>query len=493
MRSRDPNQEPLQEPATPAASWWPAPEKGQILSIERQTSPNSTACDQHLSENLPPRTVVKWVLHPAKGSHIQAEMWLPDPDRWNGRFLGLGNGGAAGSINPDAFLGPISENFAVATTDMGTAPGADSGVGNPEVWRDFGYRATHLMTVTSKQMLEAFYDRSPAFSYFTGGSTGGQQALQEAQRYPEDYDGIVAHIPAHCRTPLHAYFLWNDQILSRCRFTEPQQAAIIAAGNAHLATREAPAVAGKFLSDHRGTAADIDAVVKLAMNKAPNLTAEQADGLRKLFEGPRHAVTGERIFCGIPFGSSLEEAHGNLYLFQWVFGRDKDLQQINFAADIDAYTAALGPFLNAENADLRRFAARGGKLIMTPGSADSVVPYHASIDYYERVIAACGGLEAARSFIRLFIIPGMDHGSGPGINRIPSTLDLVMNWRENGIAPDVIAGKRVVEGRTEYEMPIYPYPTQARWSPESGSYHPVEGLRGGVDPIAERFRPPPSE
>jgi feruloyl esterase len=303
MRSRDPNQEP-QEPATPAATWRPALEKGQILSIERRTTPTATTRDNRTIENLPPRTVAKWVLYPAKGSHIQAEMWLPDPDRWNGRFLGLGNGGAAGSINPDAFLEPISKNFAVATTDMGTAPGADSGVGNPEVWRDFGFRATHLMTVTAKQMLEAFYGRSPTFSYFTGGSTGGQQALQEAQRYPEDYDGIVAHIPAHCRTPLHAYFLWNDQILSRCEFTEPQKAAIIAAGNEHLATREAPVVAGKFLSDPRGTPADIDAVVELAMDKAPNLTTEQADGLRKLFEGPRHAVTGERIFCGIPFGSS---------------------------------------------------------------------------------------------------------------------------------------------------------------------------------------------
>lgn len=477
----------------PEGSRTPAIENGRILSAQRETSPCLITRDNRPIENLPPRTVIKWVLHPARGSQIRAEMWLPDPDRWNGRFLGLGNGGAAGSINPDAFLKPIRENFAVATTDMGTAPGEESGIGHPEVWRDFGYRATHLMTVTAKHILASRYGRGPQFSYFTGGSTGGQQALQEAQRYPEDYDGIVAHVPAHCRTPLHAYFLWNDRIISECRFTEAQEAALIAAGNEYLGAREAPAGAGKFVSDPRATAADIDAVIRLARQKAPCLTDRQAAGLRKLLEGPTHATTGERIFGGLPIGCALRGSHGNLYLFKWVFGRDKDLGQINFGADIDTYTATLGPYLNAENADLRRFAARGGKAIMTPGSADPVVPYHASIDYYERVAGVCGGLEATRSFLRLFLIPGMDHAGGPGINTLPPTLDLVRNWRENGAAPDLITGQRVVDGKTAYESPIYPYPTVARWFPDANRYSPVDGPRGGVERIAPRFLPPPAE
>jgi feruloyl esterase len=161
---------------------------------------------------------VKLLLQPAKGSNINVEVWLPDTAKWNGRFLGLGNGGAAGKINSGSLAGYSAAGYAVATTDMGTAPNADSGIGNREVWKDFGYRATHLMTVVGKQLVQAHYGKGPEYSYFSGGSTGGQQALQEAQRYPEDYDGITAAVPAHCRAPLHAYFLWNDQILKKCPF-----------------------------------------------------------------------------------------------------------------------------------------------------------------------------------------------------------------------------------------------------------------------------------
>jgi feruloyl esterase len=481
--------EPDSDSAKAEALWGLTIENGRIHSVEHTDSPTHTNRDNQTIGGLPPRTIVRWSIYPAKGSQINAEMWLPDAANWSERFLGLGNGGSAGSINPDGFVGPLRENFAVATTDMGTAPNSESGIGNREVWKDFGFRATHLMTVTAKQILRSYYGREPKFSYFNGGSTGGQQALQEAQRYPEDYDGIVAFIPAHCRTPLHAYFLWNDHILDECKFTDAQEANIVAAGNEYMAPREAPEVAGKFVSDPRCTSEDINAVVQLAMKKDPTITAAQADGLRKLFDGPKHSVTGERIFCGIPFGSTLKNAHGHLYLFKWVFGRDKDLNKINFAEDIDTYTAALGPYLNAENADLKPFEKRGGKILIVPGSADSVVPYHASIDYYERVVAECGGLDKVRSFARLFIIPGRGHSGGPGIIYFPSLLRTVMDWREEGVAPDKLLGKRVVDKKVELEMPIYPYPAKAQWSAESKTYEPVEGPRGGVDPIAKRFRP----
>jgi feruloyl esterase len=255
------------------------------------------------------RTIVKLVLNPAKGSNINVEVcevWLPDAEKWNARFLGLGNGGSAGTINPGSLSGPSSAGYAVATTDMGTAPNSDSGIGNPEVWKDFGFRATHLMTLAGKRVVRAYYGKEPELSYFSGGSTGGQQALQEAQRSPEDYDGIVAAIPAQCRTPLHAYFLWNDQILKQRPFTKEQETNIIAAGNETMAARETPPVAGKFVSDSRCNARDIEAVIALALQKDPTLTPEHAEALRKLFDGPRHAVTGERIFNGIrPGGETV--------------------------------------------------------------------------------------------------------------------------------------------------------------------------------------------
>jgi len=466
---------------------------GTITSVERETEPTKTLKDGKSLNNLPPRTIVKLVLNPAKGSNINVEIWLPDSDKWNHRFLGLGNGGAAGRINPGSFAVPLTAGYAVATTDMGTAPSAASGNNNPEVWKDFGFRATHLMTTTAKQFIRAGYGRDADFSYFNGGSTGGQQALQEAQRYPDDYDGIVANIPAHCRTPLHAYFLWNDQILSKCPFTESQQNNIIAAGNEYMAPREIPATAGKLVSDPRYTGKDIESVIALARQKDPSLTEEHAAALRKLFDGPRHAVTGERIFCGIPFGSSFNIAHGHLYLFNWVFGAGKNPRDINFGGDIDTYTAALGPYLNAENPDLGRFDKHGGKLIMVSGSADSCVPFHASLDYYERVVEVSGSLEKAMSYIRFYIIPGMSHGPGPGVNSLPNMLDQVIAWREKGVAPDKINGKRMANGQTEFDIPLYPYPAKAVWDAGTNSYKKMYGPRGGVERIAGRFRPPAAE
>lgn len=439
------------------------------------------------------RTIVKLVLNPAKGSHINVEVWLPDAGKWNARFLGLGNGGAAGRINPSGLAGMSAAGYAVATTDMGTAPNSDSGIGNPEVWKDFGFRATHLMTVAAKQIVKAHYGRAPELSYFSGGSTGGQQALQEAQRHPEDYDGIAAGVAAHCRTPLHAYFLWNDQILKKRPFTKEQDASVIAAANEYMAAREIPAAAGKFVSDPRCTQADIEAVIALARRKDSTLTDEHADALRKLFDGPRHAVTGERIFNGIPLGSSIEASHGHLYLFQWVFGKDKNLQEINWGADIDTYTAKLAPYLNAENADLTAFQKRGGKLVMTLGTADSVVPYHASIDYYERVIDKLGGLDQVQSFFRFYVVPGLAHGGGPGINQPPNLLETVRAWRETGTAPFALSGRHAENGKPAWEMPIYPYPTQTGWDAGTNSFKPVDGKRGGVDRIAERFRPEAKE
>ena len=464
-------------------------EAGTIKLVEHSDTPTMALAKGGPLKNLPPRTVVKTVLNPAKGSNINVEVWLPDAAKWNGRFVGLGNGGAAGGINPGGLAGMMANGYAVATTDMGTAPNSNSGIGNQEVWKDFGFRATHLMTTHAKQVIKVYYGKDPEHSYFNGGSTGGQQSLQEAQRYPADYDGIVANVPAHCRTPLHAYFLWNDQILNQCPFTVSQKNNVTLASNEYMASREIPQTAGKLVSDPRCTKDDIEAVIKLARQKDPTLTDAHAAALRKLFDGPRHAVTGERLFNGIPLGSSFDPSHGNLYLFQWVFGEKKNLNEIDFGKDLDTYTATLAPYLNAENPDLSPFEKHGGKMLMISGTADSVVPYHATLDYYERVITHFGSLEKTQSFVRYYLIPGMAHGAGgPGFNKLPNMLDLVIQWREKGTVPDMIKAQRIINGKTGLDLPLYPYPAKA--SPDSsGGFKPVEGKRGGVDRVAERFRP----
>ncbi|MGN6726835.1 MAG: tannase/feruloyl esterase family alpha/beta hydrolase, partial [Tepidisphaeraceae bacterium] len=383
--------------------------------------------------------------------------------------------------------------YAVVTTDLGTAPNADSGIDNPEVWKDFGFRATHQMTLVGKQIIKVFYGQAQQYAYFNGSSTGGQQALQTAQRYPDDYDGIVAAIPAHCRTPLHAYFLWNYQILHACPFTPAQQQQVIEAGIAHMADRENPITAGKIVSDPRCGQKDIEAVIALAIQKDSTLTPAHADALRKLFDGPRSSGTGARIFNGLPIGSSFHGASDNLYLFKWVFGRNVDLMTLDFAKDIDTYTAALGPYLNAENPDLSAFKKRGGKLIMTSGSADPVVPFHGTLDYYERVIAHFGSIDDVTPFFRYYIIPGMAHGGGPGINQPPDMLQVVRNWREQCTIPDPLQGQRVADGKVEWQLPLYAYPTQAHWDAAANTFVPIDGPRGGVEPVAAQFLPPPAE
>ncbi len=468
-------------------------ENGGVVESVEFTRESVMKRGQREFKDLSPRTMVKIRFKPEEGSNINVEVWLPERERWNRRFIGLGNGGAAGGIDPNGFSGLVRGGYAAANTDMGTSPNANSGVGNPAVWKDFGYRATHLMTVAAKRVIETYYGQAPELSYFHGNSTGGQQALQEAQRYPEDYDGIVATVPAHCRTPLHAYFLWNWQILRKCPFSPEQEQSVITAANEHMAGREPPQMAGKAISDPRVAEADIEAVIALARQKDASLTDQHAQALRKIFAGPRHAVTGEVIFGGVPLGSSFRAATGHLYLFNWVFG-NKKYEDINFGDDIDTYTAKLGPYLNAENPDLRAFAKRGGKLLILSASADSIVPYHATLDYYERMVDVFGSPEAVRAFCRFYIVPGRDHGARwTGVNVLPSQSEMMINWRENGIAPEGFAGKRFDNGVMTWQVPILPYPAQSVYDAKGRTFSAVDGPRGGVIRVAERFSPPAKE
>ncbi|MDR1280967.1 MAG: tannase/feruloyl esterase family alpha/beta hydrolase [Opitutaceae bacterium] len=435
---------------------------GKILSVRRITNP----VHSDGTGNLPARTIVKLVLMPAKGSCSYVEVWLPDDDQWNSRFAGIGNGGAAGGISETSLIDGLKRGYAVATTDMGTAPEPDCGIQNPEVWKDFGFRATHLMTVAAKQIIEVFYKKPPAYSYFSGGSTGGQQALQEAQRYPEDYDGIAARVPAHCRTPLHAYFLWNYQLAQQCRLTREQDQNLITAAVDYMARKEKPPFAGKMISDPRCSAQDVEAIIELAMKRDATLTPKHAECLRKIFDGPK-SPGGERIFNGVPPGSSIINATGHLYLFQWAFHREVKYGALDFEKDMDTCTRLLAPYLNAENPDLSRFHARGGKLLMLSGTADSVVPYHATLDYYERCAENAGSMEKLQDFFRYYLVPGAGHGAG-----LPGFMDMVVAWREKGVVPEGV-DTRLADGT---KITLFPYPKDM--------------ARGGVERIHPRYSPP---
>ncbi|MDR2675553.1 MAG: tannase/feruloyl esterase family alpha/beta hydrolase [Opitutaceae bacterium] len=423
-------------------------------TVTRDASDTIAGPRNEIVANVPPRTIVRLDLHPSEKSTIRVEIWLPDKKDWNGCFLGLGSGGMGGyMLEHKDFAAPLRQGYATAYSDLGTTV---SGIGNPDVWKDFGHRATHLTAVAGKAITKNFYGRAPEFSYFKGGSTGGQQALSLAQRHPDDYDGIIAGVPAHRRVALHAWFVWNEQIFQKCPFTESQANAIRKAGYDVLAPRTPEKLAGKTVADPVLQPGDIDAVIRHALKNDPSLTPAHAAALKKLFEGPRRADTGEKIFDGIPLGAPLWRGGDHFYPFRWSLGADFDFLKFDFAGDYEKYRATLSPDLDAENTDLEPFRKRGGKLLMYSGAVDAIVPFHATLDYYNRVSERQGGRGNTREFFRYWIIPGMGH-SWDWMNRGPDWLTLLRNWREKGVVPGEVKISRVdANGVIEAAIPVLP-------------------------------------
>jgi feruloyl esterase len=298
------------------------------------------------------------------GQHIKVQVWMPKKG-WNGRFLGTGNGGSGGKIITDKLAYGVQRGFATANTDLGTSDGVDKAIHQPDRWADFGHRATHLMTEVGKQIVTAYYGKAPHHAYFWGCSTGGQQALMEAQRYPLDYNGIIAGAPANNRTHLHMQLLYN-----------------------YLTTK------GLFPD-----------------KTFSNLNATQKAALQKVHNGPINPRTGEQLYCGVPPGT--EKSDGGigvlssevfLYPFRWVFGADYDYSRFDFDKDAALIDSLLAPELNATNPDLSLFKNAGGKLIMYTGTDDGLVPACDAMKYYEQV-------KDKEDFFKYFLIPGMCHCS----------------------------------------------------------------------------------
>lgn len=442
--------------------------------------------------DLPDFCRVAATLKPAAGSNIRIEVWLPEND-WNGRFLGTGNGGGAGGIAYGPLYGGLRRGFATANTDMGTSPGANEAVGHPERWIDFGHRATHEMTLTAKSITNAYYKNKIQYAYFAGCSTGGQQALMGAQRYPEDYNGIMAGAPANNRTHLHTGFVWN------CKVANEYPDAVLPPGKIAFVTKAViKACAGKdggaptddFLTNPAACHFDPETLPKCPPGKdeAGCLTDKQLTTLKSMYKGPVNPRTGERIYTPIPVGSensasglvyqqnALQSPSALFYPYKWVFGREFDYKTFDFDKDQDKLDAELAPVLNANNTDLRALQKRGGKLLMYSGTADPLVPYQDAVTYYERVVREQGGNARTQTFFRFFLIPGMAHcGGGPGLNDCGQSLSLnvpkdsrhdlltaLMKWVEAGEAPDRIIATAYngadVRNGIRFRRPVYPYP-----------------------------------
>jgi len=411
---------------------------------------------------------------PTPDSDISVEIWLPDGDRWNGKLLGTDNGGFSGAINYAALAGAITKGYAAASTDTGhIGDQMDFGIGHPEKIVDWAHRSIHEMTVIAKGVVEKATGRPPSRSYFNGCSTGGQQALSEAQRYPADYEGIVAGAPGNNRVNLIYGFLFSwlathdadgSPILPSAKLKALAQAAVAACDGLdgledHLigdpvSCRFDPAVL-------RCTLAESDAC----------LTPPQIEAVKKIYAGAR-TRSGHQLYPGWAPGS---EAGWGTYIITprepirvglfrgWMFQNPTwDPRSFDWEQDVLAVNAAY-PFLSAMSTDYGAFKARGGKLIMYTGLADPVVSPFDTIAYYESVAKAMGGMTDAQSFFRFFPAPGMAHcGGGEGPNTFDA-LAALEAWVEHGRAPDSIPAAHSTGGMVDRTRPLCAYPAVARY------------------------------
>jgi feruloyl esterase len=458
----------------------------QTITNGSFTPPGST----NAITNLPPFCRVAGVIEPTSESHILFEVWLP-LQNWNGRFAGVGNGGWAGTISFGALAEQIRRAHASASTNTGheAAPGVNAArfaFEHPEQLIDFAYRAHHETTLKAKALVHAFYGKPSEHSYWIGCSSGGYEGLMEAQRFPADYDGIVAGAPANNWTRLMAGDL--DGILAAFKDSAsnlPPSALGVLHRAVLAACDSTDGVADGVLEDPRRCRFD-PATLQCAANQMPGacLTPAQVEAARRVYIGLRDPITGTQLYPGLAAGSepfwpnrdpanpfSIPIAH-----YKWLVFADPNWDWRTFQfADPAAYQAFLkgesrfAPVLNATDPNLREFKQRGGKLLQYHGWNDQLIAPQNSIDYFDSVISFFGGgrqdrtraVREVQSFYRLFMAPGMAHcGGGPGPNSFDMQAALEL-WVERGIAPDEIVATHSTNGVIDRLRPLCPYPKVA--------------------------------
>jgi feruloyl esterase len=415
---------------------------------------------------------VQGVIKPSADSEIKFEVWLPPAASWNGKYEGIGNGGFAGSLIYPSINWALTGGYAVSGTDTGHEGGpldSDWAKGHPEKVVDFGWRGVHETALASKAIVEAYYGKAPTRAYFSGCSDGGREALMEAQRFPKDYDGIVAGAPANAWTRLLSNGASNEQALTASPAAWLPPETLAAVTKAVLATCHG---ADGVLPDPERCHFDPAALACKAEAAKTCLTSPQLKTLRTIYEGSKDA-SGKPLFPGYaPGGESgpgewplwitghepnrvagtLLHGFASGYFNNFVNeGASKDYLTQSVTQDLADAQKKTAEALDADSPDLSAFQAAGGKLLQYHGWNDAAIPPASSIEYYKAAAAKMGGVDKIKTFYRLFLAPGMDHcGRGPGPNAIggvfglpPPTRDSTHDvtaaldrWVENGVAPE---------------------------------------------------------
>jgi hypothetical protein len=386
-------------------------------------------------ENLPPFCRVAGRIAPSRDSDIYFEVWLP-ASGWNGKFLGVGNGGFAGAVGYASLANNLKRGYATAATDTGhdgQSIDATWAFRHPEKVTDFGYRALHLTIVNAKSLVQAFYGKPAERSYFDSCSDGGREALMEAQRFPEDFDGILAGAPANYWTHLLTSALTGAQALysdPAAYFSDIKLPAIHAAVLA--ACDAADGVKDGVINDPPRCHFDPTVLLCKGRETRTCLTARQIATLKALYQGGKDSH-GRQIFPGLVPGAEdgpggwgpwiVGQAPGQSSMpafvenyFRYMVFEDPAWTPLgaNVSTAMQTADEKTANALNAVDADLSRFAARGGKLILYHGWNDPAISPLNTIDYY-RSVAKTAGAEKAAAFLRLYMIPGMQHClGGPG-------------------------------------------------------------------------------
>ena len=438
------------------------------------------------SITLPAFCRVEATARPTSDSDIKFEVWIPSAEGWNGKFEGVGNGGYSGAIGYTAMATALRRGYATASTDTGHS-GDDMkfGQGHPERIVDWAWRSLHVMTDAAKIIVRDHTGKLPERSYFNGCSSGGHQALTEVQRFPDDYDGVIAGDPANNRIRqtfafMHAWVATHNAdgspIIPQNKLSMITKAAVEACD-------AVDGLKDGLIDDPRRCHFDPAKLLcksgASGNDDAACLTQPQVDAVKKVYDGLKSPKTGEQIFAGWPRGSEgFGEPAGQSWrayvmdpaepmrvgFFRYFLFHDPnwDWRTIDWDRDL-AYAEQKLPFMQAVERDLTPFKKRGGKLLMYTGWSDPVVPPQDTAAYYEAVAKAMGGYEKTREFFRFFAAPGMGHcAGGPGPNQF-DTLAALEQWVEKGVAPDKLIASHITNGKVDRTRPLCLYPQVARW------------------------------
>jgi feruloyl esterase len=447
--------------------------KAEAVPAGAFAAPKIPPAQQASFKRMPSFCRVAAEIKPTSDSDIKIEVWLP-AENWNGKFMGVGNGGWSGAIVYQALAMAVNRGYAAASTNTGhDGTDATFALGHPEKLADFGYRAVHEMTVQGKAITEAFYNKGPERSYWNGCSSGGKQGLKEAQKFPLDYNAIIAGAPANYWTHLMAGDLWPAIATSKDRaaFLTPAKLQLLHKASIGVCD-SLDGVKDGLIEDPTRCHFDPGTLQCKGEETETCLTAPQVAAAHKIYEGAKNPKTGQPVFPGMLPGSELvwpalagEQPFGiPVSHFQYVVFKDPkwDYLTLDFDKDVALADKLDNGLLNATDPNLKAFFSHGGKLLMYHGWNDQLITPLNSVNYYNSVVKAMGAAKIKDSY-RLFMAPAMNHcGGGDGPSRI-DPVSVLDDWVTSGKAPDQMLAEHVTGAKVDRSRPLCPYPQVAKY------------------------------